>query len=184
MNAFSSLLDIRPETRVLDVGGDPGIWRFLDEPPRVTYLNLLPDNLHGSSAVVGDGCALPFRDGAFDVVFSNSVIEHVGGREAQRRFAQECARVGRRYYIQTPNRGFFFEPHLLAPFIHWLPLRIQRVLIRVTPRATLSGRREAEKIASHTRLISNREFRALFPDAQRADERFLGLRKSLIAVRV
>ena len=46
------------------------------------------------------------HDGTFDVVFSNAVIEHVGGEEEQLRFVAEALRVGRRAFITTPNRLF------------------------------------------------------------------------------
>ena len=60
-------------------------------------------------------------DGAFDVVYSNAVIEHVGGRERQRRFVREALRVGRRVFLTTPNRWFPVEVHTRLPLVHWLP---------------------------------------------------------------
>ncbi len=71
--------------------------------------------------VQGDALELPFADGEFDVVFSNAVIEHVGGREQQRRFVEEALRVARRAFITTPNRWFPVEVHTLLPLVHWLP---------------------------------------------------------------
>jgi len=62
------------------------------------------------------------KDGAFDIGFSNAVVEHVaGGREGQRRFVGELCRVARRVYVTTPNRWFPLDPHTLLPFAHWLP---------------------------------------------------------------
>src|SRR5579872_6710490 len=84
MARFVESLGITRETRVLDVGGTMDYWRLLPDPPRVTLLNTLmaSDALRAASEwVAGDGRALPFRDQSFDVVFSNSVIEHVGDRE-------------------------------------------------------------------------------------------------------
>ena len=60
-------------------------------------------------------------DGEFDIVFSNAVIEHVGGRERQRRFVSEALRVGRSVFVTTPNRRFPLEVHTLLPLVHWLP---------------------------------------------------------------
>ena len=73
--------------------------------------------------VQGDACALPFADAAFDIVFSNAVIEHVGDRERQRLFVSEALRVGRRVFLTTPNRWFPVELHTRLPLVHWLPDR-------------------------------------------------------------
>jgi hypothetical protein len=123
-------------------------------------------------------------------VFSNSAIEHVGGRASQESFAREAARVGRGYWIQTPNRWFPVEQHLLTPFIHWLPKRWQRVIVprcnfwnwlsRVTP-----DRRRfyIHHFLSDIRLLGPGEMRRLFPGARLIRERFCGITKSLIAAR-
>jgi hypothetical protein len=73
-------------------------------------------------AVRADARELPFADGEFDLGFSNAVVEHVaGGRDGQRRFVHELARVARRVFVTTPNRFFPLEVHTLLPFAHWLP---------------------------------------------------------------
>ena len=97
MLRFVRTLGVGPATRVLDVGGTPGYWELLPAPPRVTLLNMARarESLLAVSWVAGDGRSLPFRDGAFDVVFSNSVIEHVGDPESQRALpARPCASAG------------------------------------------------------------------------------------------
>ena len=74
------------------------------------------------TAVQADGRELPFADGAFDLGFSNAVVEHVAGRrDEQRRFVHELCRVSRRVFVTTPNRFFPLEVHTLVPFAHWLP---------------------------------------------------------------
>jgi SAM-dependent methyltransferase len=73
-------------------------------------------------AVRADGRNLPFEDAAFDLGFSNAVIEHVaGGRVGQGRFVAELCRVARRVFVTTPNRWFPLDPHTLLPLAHWLP---------------------------------------------------------------
>ena len=193
MLRFAAELRITERTRVLDIGGTPDYWEMLPARPRVVLLNTprAKDDLAGAADwVAGDGCQLPFRDGAFDVVFSNSVIEHVGSASSQRQFADEVARVGRAYWVQTPNRWFPVEQHLLTPFIHWLPKAWQRA---IAPRFNIwqmltrpsPDRREfyVEHYLRDVRLLSYREMQALFPGARVLRERFWGLTKSLVAVR-
>jgi ubiquinone/menaquinone biosynthesis C-methylase UbiE len=82
----------------------------------------LEDVFQGLRFVQGDGCHLPFADASFDLVFSSAVWEHVGSREQQLLFLQECLRVTRRYvFITTPNRWHPLELHTGLPFVHWLP---------------------------------------------------------------
>jgi hypothetical protein len=193
MQRFAREFGITAETRVLDIGGTPDCWKLLSERPRLTLLNTprAREDLGGAASwVAGDGRLLPFRDAAFDVVFSNSVIEHVGDAASQERFAREVARVGRGYWVETPNRWFPVEQHLLTPFIHWLPKRWQRsivprcnlwsVLVRVSP-----DRRQfyIEHYLSDVRLLGSGEVRALFPGARVIRERFWGITKSLVAMK-
>ncbi len=193
MRHFAAELGITAETSVLDIGGTPDCWRLLPVVPRVTLLNTprARADLAGAECwVAGDGRALPFRDGAFDVVFSNSVIEHVGDASSQRRFAAEVARVGRAFWVQTPNRWFPLEQHLLTPFLHWLPPRWQRTLAprfnlwRLLVRVSPDRRRYyVEHYLGEIRLLSAAGLGALFPDARILRERFAGWTKSLIAMR-
>jgi hypothetical protein len=191
MARFAREFALTPNTTILDVGGAPETWDLLDLRPRVTLLNTprTRDELAAArSWVAGDGRMLPFRDASFDIVFSNSVIEHVGDAESQRRFAAEVMRVGRAWWVQTPNRRFPVEQHLLTPFVHWMPKWMQRALVpRVTVWAMLvrpsPDRRDfyLRHYLEEIRLLTAAELRALFPGARIIRERFLGWTKSLIA---
>ena len=191
MERFAREFRITGETRVLDIGGTPECWDLLPVRPRLVLLNMprAKEDLTGAASwVAGDGRQLPFRDHAFDLVFSNSVIEHVGDAASQRQFAAEVARVGRCYWVQTPNRWFPVEQHLLTPIVHWLPKAWQRAIV---PRFNLwmfltgiTGDRRRFYIDHYLRdikLLTAREVRALFPHARITRERFCGITKSLVA---
>jgi SAM-dependent methyltransferase len=184
MAKMAAELDLTAATRVLDVGGSPLIWSFAAVRPDVTVLNLTAGpGVRGGPVVVADATRLPFRDDAFDLTFSNSVIEHVEGADGMRRFAEELTRVGRRYYVQTPNRWFPFEPHLMTPLVHFLPVAMQRRLLR---NFTLWGwivRPSPAEVAAHfrsTHLLTKRQFSTLFPGSPVQIETALMLPKSFV----
>lgn len=191
MASFALRFGITKRTRILDVGGTALNWSLLPVRPEVVFLNTDREYRDpGFVWTIGDGCRLPFRDQAFDIVFSNSVIEHVGSPDRQRAFAAEIARVGRRYWVQTPNRGFPIEPHLLTPFLHWLPRPAQAwiaprftfwsLLVRPTPdRHAFYIRHWLDDI----RLLGPADLARLFPGATLIRERLLGLTRSLVATR-
>ena len=194
MARFERTFGITTRTTVLDVGGSAPIWEFAKVRPKLTFVNLLPaidPHQTGAVLVAGDGRMLPFRDGAFDIVFSNSVIEHVGSTSGQQMFAHEVARVGKQYWLQTPNRRFPFEMHVMLPFVHYLPAKWQRrVVTRFTgwellvPHTKDVRRDYLHHFLNELHLLDSTELKALFPDARIACERFLGFPKSLIAYRV
>ena len=133
---------------------------------------------------------LPFRDKAFDIVFSNSVIEHVGDARSQQAFADEVRRVGRGYWVQTPNRWSPVEMHVMLPLIHFLPKFLQRrVVTHFTVWELLVRPSEEERkvylkhLLHELRLLDSRSLAAFFPDGAVVSERILGVPKSLIAVR-
>ncbi len=194
MKKFYALLSPSSDTRLLDIGGEPGTWtREIGQGLNfhVTQINMdlkpVPESAAGRiTSVQGDATALPFADNSFDIAFSNSVIEHVGGWEQQEQFAREARRVAPKLWIQTPARSFPVEPHLVAPLFHFLPKSWQLRLVGWTPRAILSPEIKLSQLQAKVeeiRLLSLSEFRKLFPDCRILKERFLGLTKCYIAVR-
>jgi len=118
---------------ILDVGGFPWFWQEAHfSGVRINCLNMDKKAVQGwknqgenISMLEGDGCDLPFPDKSYSVVFSNSVIEHVGDLPRQQKFAKEVRRVGQRLWVQTPAYECFIEPHFLSPFFHWLPVHLR-----------------------------------------------------------
>ena len=107
-----------------------------------------------------DGCTLPFPDKSFDLVFSNAVIEHILGAGRQEKFAREIMRVGRSWFVTTPNYWFPFESHYHLPFIQFLPPGLQRPYNRAFGTHIAKGR--LEPLA----LLSARELQRLFPTSR------------------
>jgi SAM-dependent methyltransferase len=192
MARLCRMMAVGKKTRVLDIGGTPEIWQYAPVLPKLVMLNeprAAPEIARGFEVVFGDALALPFRDHTFDVVFSNSVIEHVGDGRSQAAFAREAARVGRGFWIETPHRGFPVEQHLWFPLVHWLPRSWQQRLLRyrITPWEWLTqpsqDRREfyVDHYLNSVNLLNRRGMRRLFPGASILRERFLGWPKSLIS---
>jgi hypothetical protein len=188
---FEALLSrLERPVRILDIGGTQRFWETMGSGTlpgvRITLLNLTPAPASRADlmAVCGDARRLPFRDRSFDVAFSNSVIEHVGGPEDQRRMAGEIRRVAARYFVQTPNRFFPIEPHFLFPGFQFLPLGVRTHLVRrfrVGWFERTADAAEARRLAASVRLLGRREFQRLFPDARLYRERILALTKSFVA---
>jgi hypothetical protein len=192
MQTFASLFPIDSKTQCLDVGGYLFYWRFIREKPTITLLNNYvpqdaPQQVNEKLRwVAADGCLLPFPNRSFNIVFSNSVIEHVGGYQRQKAFARVGARVGESYFVQTPNRSFPIEPHLSTPLIQFMPLSCRRKLLRNFTVWGLINRPspgQCDEMLANTRLLTYREMRDLFPDGIILRERFLFMTKSLVAYR-
>ncbi len=161
------ILDVPPGARILDMGGTDYVWNLFENDFHVTLVNLPGSvrNLRSSQFeyIDGDACDLSreFDDNQFDVVFSNSVIEHVGPQDRQRLFAAEAIRLGRCYWVQTPSTRSPIEPHTCMPF-YW---QLRRVL----------GKAPVRK---GTRVLSQREMEELFPGGEVYRERLFGIEKS------
>lgn len=175
---------------ILDLGGTQKFWKIFQTPitlrANITLVNLTLENTTESNfrSLVGDARCLPqFADKQFDIVFSNSVIEHVGNFEEQNRMANEIKRIGKYYFIQTPNRNFPIEPHFLLPFFQFLPIRLQIFLvihwsIGQYPKATTE--KNALKIINSVNLLCVYQIKMLFNESCFYYERILGLTKSII----
>jgi hypothetical protein len=181
-------------TQILDVGGTEkfwmSVWNEQCEHLSITLLNLSAAPVSGHlpvRSVAGDARELSeFGALEFDLCFSNSVIEHVGTLGDQRRMAEEIRRVARGYFVQTPYRYFPLEPHFHVPGWAQLPLWCRTALHQRMDLGWFSAEPDYIKArvdVEQIRLLSKREFCALFGDAEIRLEKVGPLIKSMIAVR-
>jgi SAM-dependent methyltransferase len=170
--ALFPLTGVLPGDRVLDVGcGTLGL-RALEPELDITGVDVVPRPQYPGPFVQADATErLPFEDGAFDLAYSNSVIEHLTP-ERRPAFAAEIARVARGFFVQTPAWEFPVEPHALLPFAHWLPAGLRRSYWR------LGVQGDWEDIA----LLRRGDLRSLFGVEPRP-ERAGPLVKSWVAIR-
>ncbi len=186
--------EMRPtaETRILDVG----VTSDTQHPESNFFEQLYPHRDRITAVGTEDGshlvasypglryqqvtpaAPLPFPDAAFDVVFSNAVIEHVGSRTSQQAFVNELRRVGRAFFVTTPNRWFPIEHHTGVPLLHYLPPRAYRGILNRT-------RLRYWADEAHLHILTARSFRRLFPPSAAVrivGVRTLGVTSNLIAV--
>ena len=184
------LNSVQKPLKILDVGGTQIFWERMgyvyhkDIDIWLFNLNKESNTSKNFHSIVGDakdmGC---FGDKEFDVVFSNSVIEHVGDLNDQRKMASEIQRVGKRYFLQTPNRGFPIEPHFLFPLFHFLPQWFRVFLIthfKIGWYKKIADKKEAMKVVNSIRLLKRKEIKELFPGCSIHNEKMMGFNKSFV----
>jgi hypothetical protein len=190
---FSNAFPTIEKLRVLDVGGTVEAWRRAPVKPRhVTVLNLYePGESDDNSItpVTGDACnaadelARANVETNFDLVFSNSLIEHVGGHAARSRLAGQVHRLAEHHWVQTPYRYFPLEPHWLFPGMQFMPTAARVQIARYWPLLRAANAENAIHMVLWTELIGVTEMRDYFPNSTILHERVLGMTKSLIAVK-
>ena len=202
---FVRILGLRPDDIVLDLGSEDGSYlaSYYPYPRNIVLADLLEEPMkrgvarHGlkSYVVLEQDEPIPAGDREFDAVWCNSVIEHVTidraelasvssgafrhrADQRQRLFAQEISRVGKRYFVQTPYLHFPLEAHAWLPGVQYLPQSMHWRLSRWLKKVWV------KQWGPDYHLYDFRRFRAHFPDATFFHiERFLGLPKSLLAIR-
>jgi ubiquinone/menaquinone biosynthesis C-methylase UbiE len=153
-------------------------------------LNLYKIEVKGAcfSSIKGDACNLEgMADKSFDFVFSNSVIEHLFSIQNQQKMANEVKRVGKNYYIQTPNKFFPIEPHWVFPFFQFLPFDLKVYLTKNfnlghIPKA--KNKQEAIDLVNEVNLLSKKELESLFSESRLFIEKFMGFHKSYAVYKI
>lgn len=181
---------LSPPISILDVGGKESFWTNRNFHKRVdikiTLLNLKKEPTHFDhiQSEIGSATDLSrFDDNQFDIAFSNSVIEHLYTFDNQVLMAKEMTRVGKHFFVQTPNKYFFIEPHFRLPFFYFLPNKVSYYILTKT-RLSLGQKWTSEsaiEILKEIRLLSKTEFLGFFDGAELYIERFFCLNKSFTA---
>lgn len=195
---FENTFQPTEQTKILDVGAeiDPNCnstLQFIDSYPckrRISAINRSEDHVAIIKQVypeidarVGDACALPWCDKYFDIVYSNAVIEHVGDFEKQKLMAKEIMRVGKAWFITTPNRWYPFEFHMRLPLITWLPGNSYNHVGRIISYNHLHKRYTfGHRGVNNLRLMTARELRQCFPNSRVVKQRVTFMTETLIII--
>lgn len=197
LELFNKLMNPTKEMKILDIGSQINPTnecdiQFIDYYPwksNVSAINLSSEHIilikqyyPEVDARVGDACALPWEDKHFDIVYSNAVIEHLGIFEKQKKMATEIMRVGKSWFVTTPNRWYPFEFHMRLPFVTWLPrngyLRFGQVIsYNHVERKYMTGIRR-----DGLRLITAKQLKHCFPSSQIIKQRVTFMAETLICV--
>lgn len=176
---------------VIDLGGKVTFWTSAGTRPAAVHIvNTEPQRAELPNwirADVADACALPPAISAtsYDLVLSNSVIEHVGGHRARLALAESVHKLSDRHWVQTPYRYFPIEPHFLVPGGQFLPVAWRANVVRRWPltASPTSDHEAAMRKVLGIELLGRQEMRYYFPHSQLWSERWFGVPKSLIAVK-
>jgi hypothetical protein len=195
LDLVDRVLAHRDGCRILDIGGEPEYWTNVADMLqqrrcRITLVNLRAHSVADAerfTSVAGDARDLSlFADMSFDLVHSNSVIEHVGRWNDMQAMAREVRRLAPGYFVQTPYFWFPIEPHNSTPFFHWLPESVRISMLMRRPRGHWGQAPDVDTAMRQIQsavLLDYRMLATLFPDATVHHERVLGWTKSLMAIR-
>lgn len=194
---FHEAMRPEPTLRILDVGGEvePGDRQkrqFLDRYPwkeALSSLNISPEHVRAIkerypaiNVRVGDARQIPWPDQYFDIVWSNAVIEHVGNFEDQQQMAREIMRVGKHWFVTTPNRWYPYEFHLRLPLVTWLPRHGYVAFGRLVRFNHVEQKYVWGAGPEYVRLLSASELARCFPGSRIIKQRVTFMPETLIAI--
>ncbi len=197
LELFNELMRPTAQTRVLDVGAEIGAdanegLNLIDVYPwrhNLSAINIRPEHVQSIrnrcaevDARVGDSRQMPWPDKYFDIVYSNAVIEHVGRLEDQRKMAREIMRVGKRWFVTTPNRWYPFEFHLRLPFVTWLPWHGYMWFGRLVQYGHVQQRYVFGVKPQEIRLLGVSGLKKCFPGSRIIKHRVTFMAETLVAV--
>lgn len=178
--------------KILDIGGTELFWKRMglcdDKNFEITVINLLKEEEANCTNIRSRICDArfmnEFKNNEFDIAFSNSVIEHVGSYKDQKLMANEIQRVGKNFFIQTPNLYFPIEPHVFFPFFQFFPMKVKLIMIRNFKLGFSKNTeiKEAEDVIKSLRLLKKSELKKLFPDAKIIEEKIYGIVYSFMVI--
>ena len=190
---FREILDsLSQPVKILDLGGTENFWLQMgiteSDPYRICILNTekITTTLKNINYMRGSAADFAEYNIDFDVIFSNSLIEHLGSHGLRKKMADSIISEGKPYFIQTPNYYFPVEPHFLFPCFQYMPRKLKVSLVsnfdmgwyKKTKDKTTAG-----EIIDSVYLLNKNEVAELFPGAEIILEKFLGLNKSVIALK-
>ena len=188
---FQFIAKIDKETvNILDLGGTVFFWERLgvadQKKFQIIVLNLesQPTDHTNIQSVTGDVTDFnTFPKIEFDIIFSNSVIEHLFSYDNQKKMASNIMKTAELFFVQTPNYYFPIEPHFVFPFFQYFPNNIKMYLVQHFSLGNYSKltHENAQISIDEIKLLKTKQMKELFPTSRIVFEKFLFFNKSIIA---
>ncbi|MFZ1323246.1 MAG: class I SAM-dependent methyltransferase [Ignavibacteria bacterium] len=183
--------NLKRPVKILDLGGSEYFWRNLNlinlDDIQILLVNTEFQNVENFSNInfinkdVKD--LSEYSDKEFDVVHSNSLIEHLNTFDEQKKLAAEIQRIGKHYFLQTPNYYFPLEPHFLYPFFQFFSHKKKTELIQKKDMGWYKKQEnldDAEALADSIRLMKKSELKNIFKNSKIHSEKYFLFTKSFI----
>jgi hypothetical protein len=109
----------------------------------------------------------------YDIIHSNSVIEHIGAWPVIKQHARWILETRKPFYLQTPSYWFPLEPHFRFLGWQWLPESWRAAMLRSKSRGFFPKAQNYEEAMMHVesiKLLTSSQLRLLFPEARIARE--------------
>jgi hypothetical protein len=200
---LAALPDRRSPLRIIDIGGTAPFWLNwwgMTEADGV-HVTLVNDHVQDTSD--SDVPDVPFLESwrtnamhlskaelaQFDLVFSNSCIEHLASWDDQMRLARWITESGKAYFVQVPNKYAPIDPHYPRPYVPFFacyPTPLQQRLLTISALGS-SGKHtmaSAAELLKYYNPLGLRDMRRLFPDAELSVEKPFGVPMSILAYRI
>ena len=183
--------ELNKPLKIIDLGGSDYYWKQLNMTDNRDFEILIlnnenqnTDSFSNIKFMKKDVRNLDFiKDKEYDLVYSNSLIEHLNSFEDQKKLANEIKRIGKRYFIQTPNYYFPVEPHFLFPFFQFLSVEMKTKLISKYDMGWYKKQTDfvkAKELAQSIRLLKENELKDIFGGCKIYKEKYYFLTKSFI----
>lgn len=194
---------IKRPVRVVDLGGTRGMWDrwgfSASDGLLITLANNHEYDRVGRDEKVEDAGYFmrenvdirsldPSYYERFDLVFSNSMLEHLYDRKHQQLVARSIVACGKPYFIQVPNRNSIVDPHFPHPLVPFFGAWPRSLQARALCLSGLRGGKRMPSVESALKRLENyvplarSDLTDLFPNARIYTERLAGIPMSLVAI--
>ena len=188
---ISEIFKLKGSVNIVDLGGTENFWNIIDTEflieykVKITLINLINYKIKNKkifSQINQDFFKYDFVNNSFDLSFSNSVIEHLGDAKKIISFCNLHKNLSKYYYLQTPNKYFFIEPHFMFPFFNFMPKAFQLFILKNFNVGNFTKKNigYALKELNQIRLLSKKDLEKYFPKENIVSEKIFFLNKSYI----
>lgn len=194
-NLIKSIIAAEGFCNILDIGGSEYYWEdnmdflsLFSDAITITVANLDAQEVDFKDTKLftfkqGNACDESLYEGKYNLIHSNSLIEHVG-MENMQKLSDLIRRRNIPYYVQTPNYWFPVEPHFRFIGFQWLPVswRARILAKRRMGLRVANSLEDALKSVNSINLLKRSQISKYFPDAQIFNEKVGPFTKSFMVI--